>query len=467
MALANVQVAPAKIDSSPVDDVSRLTTRAKFAYGFAEMPLQVATLAILVYVPNYYGMDLGISLAAVGTVLLVARLFDAVTDPLIGYLSDRTRSPWGRRRIWMLASIPILMLAFWKLFFPAPPVGAGYLLIWMGMLWLGWTMLQIPYYAWGAELSTDYNERSEIVGWRTATGLVANVLSKLLPSAALFFFAYGGTRQVLEIIGYTLLFMTPLAVLLTTTFTPESTKFRPVSMPIWKGLRLIWTNGPFKRILFAFFLTNIGAALGTTTTLFYMRGVLGEESAGIVMLMIYYLTSLCGVPFWVRLSARIGKHRAIVLSYLSFWACGFYMLLGRGDIKWVIPIMVFMGFCASALWVLPNSMKADVIDVDALRCGENRAAWFFALWSFVVKLAQSVGPWLALLLLTWSGFDASPKAMNSPEQLLGLRLLYSFGTPIFYTLAALLFLNYPLTEARQKRMRLALQRRQHARGSKK
>ena len=109
--------------------------------------------------PAYYTADLGLTMGAVSGVLLLSRLFDAVTDPLIGWLSDRTRSRFGRRRLWMAASVPIFMLAVYKLFLPSGPVTATYLLTWLVVLWLGWTLLYIPYYALGAEISPDYDER--------------------------------------------------------------------------------------------------------------------------------------------------------------------------------------------------------------------------------------------------------------------------------------------------------------------
>ena len=428
-------------------------------FGFAEMPLQIATLAIAAYIPNYYGMDLGVSLASVAAVLMIARLFDAVTDPLVGFLSDRTQTRWGRRRVWMAASIPVLMLAVYYLMFPKPPVDAGYLLLWMGVFWLGWTMLQIPYYAWAAELSDDYHERSVIAGWRSAIGLVANILSKLVPVIAIYFFAVSGTSGVLQIVGIILLIATPLAVGVTVAFVPERLDFKSVTIPVARGLRLLWRNGPFKRLMLSFFMVNIGAAFGTTLLLFYIRAVLGEQSAGILMLLVYYLVSLSGVSFWVWLARRMGKHRAVFFAYISYWAGMVYLFLGKGDFHWMFPVMVVTGFCGSALWTLPNAMKADVIDIDRLRCGENRAAWFFAVWSFGIKLAQSIGPTIALLLLYATGFDPSPKAVNTEEQLLGLRLLYSFGTPVCYTIAALVIWNYPLTEKRHSKIRASLERR--------
>jgi GPH family glycoside/pentoside/hexuronide:cation symporter len=437
-----------------------LARRTIVFYGLSEMPLQVAAVPISAFILNYYATDLGIGLAAVGAVWLAARVFDGITDPLIGYLSDITRTRWGRRRVWMAAAVPVMMLAVYKLFFPDPPVDAAYLLTWMLVLWLGWTMLLIPYYAWAAELSPDYNERSVIVGWRVWLGMLANVLSKLLPVLALLLFGYGGTREVIVMIGVMTLVLVPLTVGLTVLNVPESTAFRPASMPILRGLRVMWRNGPFKRLMLAFFVSFLGTTVATTTVLFFIRSVVVEEKLGIVMLTTFYVAGLMGIPFWVWLSKRIGKHRAWIASMMVYPCFSpLYLLLGPGDFWWMIPIAFVTGFGGGSNQVLANSMKADVIDLDTLLTGQNRAALFFSVWAMATKVALSVGPWLALTLLAWLAFDPRPGALNSEASLWGLKAVFALGTPVFMLLTAAVAWRYPITEARHRRMRAAIERR--------
>ena len=431
-----------------------LDRRTKLLYGLPEMPLQVATIPVVTFIPNYYGSELGVSLAAIGVVWMLARLFDGVSDPLIGYLSDRTASRWGRRRVWMVAALPIMMLALWKLFFPGGAVDAMYLLVWMLALWLGWTMLIIPYYAWGAELSDDYHERTSISAWRTGLGMVANVLSKLLPVAALYFFSYGGTREVLNMVGWMVLAMLPLTVLITVTTVSEAPRPRRAGVSLGRGLRLMMENGPFLRLMLAFLVNYTGTAMSTATVLFFIRGVVQEEDAGIVMILTYYLATLASIPFWLQVSRRIGKHRAWMAGLSLFvLASPFYMLLGPGDFYWMLPISFITGIGGGAFWVMPNAMKADVIDLDEANSGENRAALFFAMWSMAMKLALSIGPMLALTALAWTGFDATPGAVNGERELLGLRIIYVFATPVFYGIAILIIRGYPITEEYQRELR--------------
>lgn len=449
-------------NSAPAD--GKLTKTKLFFYSLAEMPIQVAAIPVAAFIPNYYGADLGISLVAIANVWLIARLFDGAIDPVVGYLSDRTETQWGRRRVWMVASVPIMMLAVYKVFFPDPSVGATYLLFWMIVFWTGWTMLLIPYYAWAAELSPDYHERSLITGWRAWIGMAANVISKLIPVIALYFFGFGGTPAVVFMIGVMMLFLIPISVGLTVTQVPERTDIKPVRISVLKGARIMLKNGPFRRLVTAFFFSFVGIAFGTATIVFFIRGVLGHEGGSIVMLLFYFAAGLCGVPFWIWLSKQIGKHKAWIVSLLVYPVFSpLYLLLGEGDFYWMLPVAAITGFAGGAFHALPNSMKADVIDLDEMRTGENRAAMFFAVWSFTMKIALSFGPWLALMMLAWVGFDAAPGAQNEPEHLFGLSLVYALSPPVFFTIAAIIAWRYPITEERHSRMRAALERRRDRR----
>ena len=438
----------------------KLPKKQLIFFSLSEMPIAVALAPISAFIPNYYGADLGVSLVAVANVWLIARLFDGVIDPAIGYLSDRTNTRWGRRRVWMVAAVPVMMIATYKVFLPEPPVTASYLLFWMVVFWTGWTMLLIPYYAWAAELSPNYHERSLITGWRSGVGIATNVVSKAIPVIALYLWGFGGTPAVVLMIGVMALILIPATVGLTVTQVPERTDVRPVRIPVLKGLRIMLRNGPFRRLVTAFFVSSFGLAFATATMVFYIRGVLEHEGGSIVMLLFFTGAALFGVPFWVWLSKQIGKHKSWVVALLvcvCFWPL--YLLLGPGDFYWTLPIATITGFAMGAFHALPNSMKADVIDLDEMRTGESRAAMFFAAWSFTTKIAMSVGPWLALMMLAWIGFDATPGAENEAGHLLGLSMVYALSPTVFFSLAAVLALSYPITEERHSRMRAALARR--------
>jgi len=438
-----------------------LSKRILFFFGLSEMPIQVAAVPVTAYIVNFYVEDLGLSAALVGTAYMIARIFDVITDPLISYLSDRTQTRWGRRRPWMLAGTPVMWIGAYMLFFPQGEISITYFLIWIIVLWLGWTMLLIPYYAWAAELSPDYHERSKITSWRTALGLVANIVSKLIPSLPILIpvlapvlYVVEGTPDIVHIIGICLLVILPVSVFLTVTQVPESEDFVPATMPIVAGMRIMMKNKPFLRLIIAFFINYLGTATSTAVIIFFVRGVLLEESAGIVILLAYYLTSLASIPFWLWLSKRIGKQRTWISALLIFSCINpLYMLLGPGDLHLMAIIIAATGFLGGTFHTMTNSMKADVIDLDTLESGENRAGMFFATWSLATKVALAVGPALALWMLGAFGYESGTA---DPDALLALRLVYAFAVPVFFTLAALIVWNYPITEEVHQRMRAEL-----------
>lgn len=421
---------------------------------------------VLVFIPKFYTSEMGVPLAVAANVILAVRIFDLSNDPLMGWISDRTHTRWGRRRPWIVAATPVLMLSIYQLFLPPEGAGTLHLAIWMTMLSMGTTMMMIPYYAWAAELSPDYNERSRITGWRSMMGVVGSLIAQLLPAVALLMFGLGGSTTVLEVVGIAMLVLMPICVVLTVTRVPESTDYVRSVIPIRQGLRLMWENGPFKRLVASFMVGSTALSITTPLYLFFITFVLHAEAQAIFMLTFFYLANFAAVPFWVWLSTKIGKHRAYVWSFAVIGlAHPFYMLLGDGDFWWMLPITLATGFSAGGFAALPNSMKADVIDLDTYKSGENRAATFFSVWSFTQKMAGSLGGWVALTGLAIVGFNAMPGAANGDAELFGLRMLFAVLPSVFYLSAAAMMWNYPITEQRHAELRAELELKVAANGA--
>lgn len=438
--------------------MARLKRSVLFYYALTDLPLMMSIFPAAVFIPKFYASEMGVPLAVVANIILAVRIFDFVNDPLMGYISDRTHSRWGRRRPWVAAAVPVMMLGIFMLYLPPASAGAVHMLVWMAVVSLGTTMMMIPYYAWAAELSPDYNERSSITGMRSMMGVAGNLIAQVAPALAFLLFALKGTEAVLNVVGMTMLVVMPVCVFLTVTRVPEHRDYVPSVMPISQGFKLMLGNGPFKRLALSFTLSYTGLSMTTPLYVFFIAFVLDAEDLAIFMLVIFYTANLAAVPFWVWLSTKIGKHRAYVGSFaLIALAHPFYLLLGEGDFWWMIPVTLATGFAAGGFAALPNSMKADVIDLDTLRSGENRAAAFFSVWSFAQKLSASLGVWLGLTGLALVGFNAEPGAINGPDELFGLRFLFALFPSLFYLAAGAVAWNYPITEARHKELRAEIE----------
>jgi len=209
-------------------------------------------------------------------------------------------------------------------------------------------------------------------------------------------------------------------------------------------------------------LSYTGLAIVMPLYIFYVEFILEANPASVVwMLLIATSAGLIGVPFWVWLSKHIGKHRAWISGFIFVaLASPYFFFLGPGDFWLMAPGIFVIGLGTGAFGTLPNSMKADVIDLDMARSGKNRAAFFFSAWSLVTKLGSALGGWVAMQLIALFGFNALNGAENTPEALFGLRLTYAI-VPIFFYLAAVAVIwNYPITKERQERIRIAIDKRQ-------
>jgi len=326
-------------------------------------------------------------------------------------------------------------------------------------------MMLIPYYAWGSELSPNYSERSRITGARAMSGVFGQFAAQAMPAIALLFFGIGGSDAVLEIVCYTMLVLMPLCVLVTLWGTPDAQVSVQSTVPVGKGLLLMAKNRPFLQLVTAFTIGGVGLSITTPLYLFFIADVLNAEEKAIYMLAFFYLTNLFSVPIWVKISDVIGKHHAYMAAFVLI-ACAhpFYLLLGPGDFWYMLPITIMTGFAAGGFGAaLPNSMKADVIDLDHLQSGENRAAFFFSSWSFVQKLVATLGTSIAMFGLAFVGFNSGKD--NGPEELFGLRFLFSTLPSVFYLSAAALMWKYPITAERHAEIRAELDSRETARAA--
>jgi len=431
--------------------VGRHDTLTLVAYGAPALPLAALVLPVYVFLPQFYATQVGLGLSAVGTLLVLARLWDVATDPLIGVLSDRVATRFGRRRPWVVAGTPVVMLAVWHLFVPPDGAGPAHLLVWSLLLYVGWTMMILPLSAWGAELSPDYHERSRISAFREGF-VVIGTLAALAVPAALGYVDADEAGPALRVVAIMVVVLLPLCVAALVLRTPEPPRVRRERVSLRQGIAVLARNAPMRRLVSAYLLNGVANGLPATLFLLFVANVLEESDKAGVLLFVYFLSGIVAVPVWVRLSYRFGKHR--VWSGAMIWACVVFVwvpLLGPGDLWLFAAVCVLTGVSLGADLVLPASMQADVVDLDTLETGEQRTGVFFAIWGMVTKLALAGAVGLAFPLLDLAGFEDG--ARNSATALFALSGLYALAPVIFKAAAIVLMVGYPITAERQADVR--------------
>ena len=441
----------------------RLPQSTLMLFALPEYAVYLASIPVGLYLPFVYSKDLGLDLAEVGLILMLARISDVITDPLIGYLSDRTPGRFGRRKPWIAGGALLMMISAFQLFNPTVlnemPIGNWHLLTWAVLLWLGWTMINIPYYAWGAELSDDYYERTRITGWRQAFGFLGNVSVLAIPVSAGHLVGYGGLpREGLTIIGSMALVALPVLITVTLLKVPEREAYPRPRAHVFKHARDMLGNGSFMLLFFGFMLMSLGTGWGSATFMLFASYVVEAEGQTQAILLGYFGANIIALPFWVKLAERLGKKTTWMIGGVLFViVTPSFLTLGAGDLWGFFFCLAVYGIAGGNFGALSMSMKADVIEIAARRSSENIAGAYIAVWSLGSKLVAALALGLALPFLQYLGFD--PKAENGPEQIDALRYVYVLPPWLFYATAVIIIARYPVSAERLSRMRHAFDRR--------
>lgn len=429
------------------------------AYSLPSLVTSVALLPMVIFVPAFYADELGVPLFAVGVAIAASRLLDVVTDPLIGTVSDRWSTRWGRRKPWILMGMPLFGVALWQIFVPTEQVNAAYLLTWSTVLYLGYTMMDLPHKAWGAELSIDYDERSRIAGWREAMSTAGQV-------AMLAFLAVFARRGLvddasqLKGVATAVLIALPVLVGLALLLVPEG---RPRDFEhrrkMWAGLALVARNPAFKRMVACVVLFVGGIAMQGTLHRLVLADIVGGEESFSLMLLLENIATLAGVPLWLAISKRIGKHRALVAAALWIAVLSLPLsLLRSGDTLALLILIPIRGSSFASILFLANSIAADVIDVDTLASGEQRSGLFFAVWGMATKLALALGVLAATALPAALGYD--PSSEHTALAIQGrVMLLYGVLPAVLMASGSALLWNFPITRESQVRVNAEIEAR--------
>jgi GPH family glycoside/pentoside/hexuronide:cation symporter len=389
-------------------DVSHgFSWREGWRYGLLGLPLAFVALPLYVLLPNYYARTFGVPLATLGALLLGARLFDALIDPLLGRWSDRLFSNQPSAVLpWAAGAAAVLALGFTALFFP-PITGVKALLVWataaLILTYTAYSALSILHQSWGAMLGGDENQRSRVVAWREGLGLIGVVLASIAP-VAFGLPATTGLFFVVLLLGWLALHSarrpwTPLAAGNVAVHGVTSwTSGRPAS--VW----LPFSRPEFRALLAVFVVNGIASAIPATLILFFVQDRLqAPPAAEPWFLGSYFLSAALAIPLWLRLVAKLGLARTWGLGMLlSIAVFVFASQLGAGDTNAFMVVCALSGVALGTDLALPGALLAGVIDANGDR-GRAEGA-YFGWWNFATKLNLALAAGVALPALGALGY---------------------------------------------------------------
>lgn len=397
--------------------------RNGLAYGLLGLPLAFVALPLYVILPNYYAKEFGVPLAILGAILLGARLFDAFIDPLLGRLSDRlfARSANAVLQAGVLAAL-VLAIGFGLLFFPQVTKPDA-LIVWASVMlmvtYAAYSFLSVSHQSWGAMLGGNEAERSRIVAWREALGLVGVVTASVTP-VALGMPATTAVFVVALIIGW---------LAWTRAVQPVAKKDVVVAPgAIW----LPFKHSNFKRLLLVFMLNGTASAVPATLVLFFIQDRLqAPSSMEPLFLGSYFLAAALSIPLWLAVVRRIGLAKAWLCGMaLSIAVFSWATQIGSGQTTAFLIICALSGVALGTDLALPGALLAGVIQSNG-DSGKSEGA-YFGWWNFAIKLNLALAAGLALPLLGVFGYAPG---VRSPEALTALVLAYCV-LPCFLKLAA-------------------------------
>ena len=438
------------------------------AYAAGGLSLSGLGTAMAISVQPYLAQNLGVGLVPIGFAFFLVRMIDTGVDPVLAVLMDRTRTPFGRYRIWSLAGIPVLMLGIWQIFMAHKGIGVSYLVIWLLVYALGSSTVGLARAAWSANLVTHYAQRSRFYGFLgfalvfgTLIILGTPVLSKYL----------GPNRpNDVQLMGWVILTMLPIGGLITAFFVPETIT------PDAPKRNLVGATGQhfsfadywelvkkpeLLRLFFSGFALTLGPGWMGNLYIFFFTNARGFTTAqAYTLLIIYVLAGVIGAPVIGQLGARFSKHRTMIAATIgySLGLCT-VVIAPKADMMIGIPIMIWCGFTGNGFDLMTGAMMADVGDQIRLEQGKERMALLYAVTGLASKLAAAGAVIIAYPLLAFIGYQPALGIHNTPAALNGLTWAFITGPIFWVVLGGLCIVGWKLDAEKHAEIRAELDAR--------
>jgi glycoside/pentoside/hexuronide:cation symporter, GPH family len=438
-----------------------LTRSAQVLYGVGDLGFAVcgSVLGILfaIFLTDVVGLRPGLAALAI----FAGRSWDYVNDPIIGYLSDRTRSRWGRRRPFLLFGCVPFGLTFAALWFRPPITHEVGLVLYYAVAYMLYdacaTIVYMPYYALTPELTPDYDERTTLTSYRMAFSIVGGLIAFTVPLAIIGPMRPENAGRVLAV-GIGIGLVAALGILITFLGTRERPEMQTMAQPSLRdSLRAALGNRPFLFAMGIFLFTWAALDVIQGMLLFFLRYRLRMEQQGDLIAGTIFVTALLVLPLWDRASRRWDKRLAYIAGMILLSAV--VLILIVVDPSWGLGIFLALaalaGVGVSAMHVLPWAIIPDAVEWDELQTGQRHEGTFYSLVLLLHKVAASVALPLTLLVLEWSGYVSNAE-VQSPSAVRAIQVLTGPAPAVLLCIGIVFAALYPLGRERHAQVRAEL-----------
>ena len=445
----------------------RLSRRTKLIYGFGDTGFSLTTTIIGAYFAIFLTDVVGIAPATAAAAIFIGRTWDYINDPIIGQLSDRTRTRWGRRRPFLLfGALPFALM--YILMWYRPPIAsqvglAAYYALAYVLFDTAATFVYMPFYALTPELTSNYDERTALTTYRMFFSIAGALVAFTVPLLIVGTFQPQNAPHVL-LMGAIFAAVSAAPLLLVFFGTRERQEYSEQAAPgVRESLRAAVKNKPFIFGVVIFLLTWTCMDILEVTLLYFIKYVLQREAQSDLFMAVIFVTAMGVLPFWEWLSRRWNKRLAYSAG-VAFWAVVQIVLILLGPaspLPLILGLCVLAGIGVSAAHVLPWSILPDAVEWDEWQTGERHEGLFYSLVTLSQKVASSIAIPLVLLMLQATGYVPAA-AVQPPGAVLGIRLAIGPVPAVMLTIGIIFALRYPLSRESHQRVVRELEARRKA-----
>lgn len=458
--------APVIGDSETTD---RLSTAGLLGFAAPGLCIGAISVAVSVYLTHYYAAHFGLGLSAVGLAFMALRLLDMMVDPILGLAMDRTRTSMGRYRVWLVASLVVLIPGVVFLFDPPGRVDVTWLVAWLAVYYLGLSMVVLSHAAWASVIAAAYHERSRVFGAIQILSIVGGILVLLIPTLHdSLLRSVGVETTAITAVGLMGLFIVVLAVFgvgLAAVSAPEQvlTGEQAAAFGLKDYVQMLF-RPDMGRVVAAEFCLTLGPGWMSALYLFFMRDAMGFALApASLLLLVYFISGVAGAATLSWVARRVGKHQTLMtVAILYSFGLMALLVIPKGNFAAMFAQMAYVGFFAGGFPLLTRAMVADVGDAVRLDLGSPRNGLLYSMVTTSQKFGVALSIGVSFTLLGWVGYRAEEAAVNTPVAIDGLKLVFVLVPILFAWIGALCFVGYALNAQRHDQIRSALEARETA-----